>query len=46
MDWLPTFLAAADNSNVEEELKKGGVKAINHEHKVHLDGHNKSSHLE
>ena len=40
MDWLPTFLAAAGNPNIKEELKKGGVKAIGREYKVHLDGYN------
>ena len=40
MDWMPTFLAAAGNENVKEYLKKGGVKAINREYKVHLDGYN------
>ncbi len=39
MDWLPTFLAAAGNENVKEELLKGktiGDKTF----KVHLDGYN------
>jgi arylsulfatase A-like enzyme len=40
MDWLPTFLAAAGDSNIKEELKQGGVKAIGREYKVHLDGYN------
>jgi len=40
MDWLPTFLAVAGNTTVKEDLKKGGVKAINREYKVHLDGYN------
>lgn len=40
MDWLPTFLAAAGNDHIKEDLKKGGVKAINREYKVHLDGYN------
>jgi arylsulfatase A-like enzyme len=39
MDWFPTFLAAAGNPNIAEELKKGkdlgGTKF-----KVHLDGYN------
>lgn len=39
MDWMPTFLAAAGNENIKEELKKGAVKAINREYKVHLDGY-------
>ena len=40
MDWLPTFLAAAGRTDIKEELKKGGVKAIGREYKVHLDGYN------
>lgn len=40
MDWLPTFLAAAGNPNIKEELKQGGVKAIGRQYKVHLDGYN------
>ncbi|WDE97451.1 arylsulfatase [Lentisphaera profundi] len=40
MDWLPTFLAMAGNSTIKEDLKKGGVKAIGREYKIHLDGYN------
>lgn len=40
MDWLPTFLAAAGEPDVKEKLKKGGVKAIGRDYKVHLDGYN------
>ncbi len=40
MDWLPTFLAAAGKPNIKEELKKGGVRAIGRNYKVHLDGYN------
>ena len=40
MDWLPTFLAMAGEPNIKEKLKKGGVKAIGREYKVHLDGYN------
>jgi arylsulfatase A-like enzyme len=40
MDWLPTFLAIAGNTNIKEDLKKGGVKAIGRKYKVHLDGYN------
>ena len=39
MDWLPTFLAAAGNDNIKEELlegKKVGDKTF----KIHLDGYN------
>jgi arylsulfatase len=45
MDWLPTFLAAAGKPNIKEELKKGGVRAIGREYKVHLDGYNFLPHL-
>ncbi|MEM9303722.1 MAG: sulfatase-like hydrolase/transferase, partial [Pseudomonadota bacterium] len=40
MDWLPTFLAAAGNDSVKEDLKEGGVRAIGRRYKVHLDGYN------
>jgi len=40
MDWLPTFMAAAGKSEIKEQLKKGGVRAIGRKHKVHLDGYN------
>ena len=44
MDWMPTFLAAAGNENVKDELLKGktvGGKTF----KVHLDGYNMLPHL-
>jgi arylsulfatase len=40
MDWLPTFLAAAGDPRIKEELVRGGVKAIGRNYKVHLDGYN------
>ncbi len=40
MDWLPTFLAAAGNDQIKEDLMTGGVQAIGREYKVHLDGYN------
>jgi len=40
MDWLPTFLAAAGEPEIKEELKQGGVQALGREYKVHLDGYN------
>jgi arylsulfatase len=44
MDWLPTFLAAAGNENVKEELLNG--KTINGKtFKVHLDGYNMLPHI-
>ena len=44
MDWLPTFVAAAGNDNVKDELLKG--KTIGDKtYKVHLDGYNMLPHL-
>ncbi len=40
MDWLPTFLAAAGVPDIKEQLRKGGVRAIDRRYKVHLDGYN------
>ncbi len=40
MDWLPTFLAAAGETDIKEKLKKGGVQAIGRTYNVHLDGYN------
>ncbi|WP_425046462.1 arylsulfatase [Primorskyibacter sp. S87] len=45
MDWLPTYLAAAGNADIKEQLKSGGVQAIGREYKVHLDGYNFLPHL-
>lgn len=39
LDWFPTFLAAAGNPNIVEELKKGGELG-GRKYKVHLDGYN------
>ena len=39
-DMLPTLLAAVGEADLKERLKKGGVKAIGREYKVHLDGYN------
>jgi arylsulfatase len=39
MDWLPTFLAVAGESDVKEKLLEGH-QAIGREYKVHLDGYN------
>ncbi|MGB1131407.1 MAG: sulfatase-like hydrolase/transferase, partial [Haloferula sp.] len=39
-DMLPTLLAAVGEDDVKERLLKGGVKAINREYKVHIDGYN------
>jgi arylsulfatase A-like enzyme len=39
LDWFPTFVAAAGNQNIAEELRKG--KALgDRTYKVHLDGYN------
>ena len=40
MDWLPTFLAAAGESNIKDKLQSGGYRAISRTYKVHLDGYN------
>ena len=41
LDWFPTFLAAAGNPNIIDELKKG--KQIgDRTYKVHLDGYNQT----
>ena len=37
MDWLPTFLTAAGEPNIDEKLKKGH-RAGDKQFKVHLDG--------
>ncbi len=39
LDWFPTFVAAAGNPNVVDELKKG-KKLGDRDFKVHLDGYN------
>ena len=44
LDWMPTFLAAAGNDNIKEELLKG-KKVGDKTFKVHLDGYNMLPHL-
>jgi arylsulfatase len=39
MDWFPTYVAAAGNPNIKEDLLKG-VTANGRSYKVHLDGYN------
>jgi arylsulfatase A-like enzyme len=39
MDWLPTFVAAAGNANIVDQLKSGLSLGDEH-YKVHLDGYN------
>jgi arylsulfatase A-like enzyme len=39
LDWLPTFLAAAGNPNITDQLLKG-VKLGDQTYKNHLDGYN------
>jgi arylsulfatase A-like enzyme len=39
LDWFPTFVAAAGNSNIAEELKRG-KQLGDRTYKVHLDGYN------
>jgi arylsulfatase len=41
MDWFPTFLAAAGNDTVKENLREGvRGKAMGRRYRVHLDGYN------
>jgi len=40
MDWLPTFLAVAGDTEIKVQLETGGVQAIGRTYKVHLDGYN------
>jgi arylsulfatase len=42
MDWFPTFLAAAGNPNIAEELKKG-KKLGDRTYKNHLDGYDQTA---
>jgi arylsulfatase len=44
MDWLPTFLAAAGDSDIKNKLLSGH-KAGDRTYKVHLDGYNLLPHL-
>lgn len=39
-DMLPTLMAAVGEPDIKEDLKKGGVKAIGRDYRVHLDGYN------
>ncbi|MEJ2594570.1 MAG: arylsulfatase [bacterium] len=39
MDWFPTFVAAAGNENIKEDLLNG-FESIGRNYKVHLDGYN------
>jgi len=39
LDWFPTFVAAAGNSNIADELKKG-KQLGDTTYRVHLDGYN------
>ncbi len=39
MDWFPTFVAAAGNEDIKEELLTG-FESIGRNYKVHLDGYN------
>jgi len=40
MDWFPTFVAAAGDPNIKQQLLEGGAEAIGRTYKVHLDGYN------
>src|SRR5262247_130105 len=41
LDWFPTFVAAAGNSNIVDELKKG-KQLGDRTYKVHLDGYDQT----
>ena len=41
LDWFPTFVAAAGNPQIVDELKKGG-KLGDVSYKVHLDGYDQT----
>jgi len=41
LDWFPTFVAAAGNSNITDELKKGKQMG-DRTYKVHLDGYDQT----
>jgi len=46
MDWLPTFAAAAGNSDAKEDLLDGyRSSAMGRRYKVHLDGYDLTEHL-
>ena len=47
MDWLPTFLAAAGNPDITEQLLDGVTvdEMAGREYRVHLDGYNLMPHL-
>ena len=46
MDWLPTFVAAAGKTDINEDLLDGYVsKSLGRNYKVHLDGYNIIDHL-
>src|SRR5208283_2645776 len=45
LDWFPTFLAAAGNPNITDQLLKG-VKLGDRTYKNHLDGYNQMALLE
>nr|WP_108663711.1 arylsulfatase [Acuticoccus kandeliae] len=41
MDWLPTFLAAAGNDHIKEDLLTGvTISELGRDYRVHLDGYN------
>jgi arylsulfatase len=42
LDWFPTFVAAAGNPNIVEELKKG-KQLGDRSYKVHLDGYDQTN---
>lgn len=46
MDWLPTYVAAAGNEDIKEDLLDGYTsKALGRSYKIHLDGYDLKDHL-
>jgi arylsulfatase len=46
MDWLPTFVAAAGQKDIKQDLLDGyHSKALGRDYKVHLDGYDITEHL-
>jgi arylsulfatase len=45
LDWMPTLLAAAGDSDIKEKMKTGFTGAGGKSFKVHLDGYNQLAYL-
>ncbi|MBB6459328.1 arylsulfatase [Flammeovirga kamogawensis] len=46
LDWLPTLVAAAGDTDIKEKLLKGGYEANGKSFKIHLDGYNMLPYLQ